>query len=93
MSSIKIEYSIEYTSYFKKQYKKIIKNNVILEKRIDTALRKLGDNPELVSHKIVDTIWSCRVTGDIRILWEYKEGEITLLLLKIGGHSGGNSVY
>lgn len=82
----------EFSDGFKKQYKKLIKNNKIIEKRIDTSLAKLLTNPEAVSHKVGD-VWSCRVTGDIRIIWEYKDGELTLLLIKIGGHSGGNSVY
>jgi mRNA-degrading endonuclease YafQ of YafQ-DinJ toxin-antitoxin module len=47
------------------------------------------ENPESVSHKVGE-FWSCRVTGDIRIIWEYKDGELVLLLLKIGGH---NTVY
>ena len=82
----------EFSDGFKKQYKKLIKNNQVLEKRIDIALAELLTNPEAVSHKVGDA-WSCRVTGDIRIIWEHKDGELTLLLIKIGGHSGKNSVY
>lgn len=85
-------FAIVYSKSFKKQYKKLIKNNPQMEKRIDTALMKLSQNPEQISHK-VGNFWSSRVTGDIRIIWEYKQGELTLLLLKIGGHSGKNSVY
>ncbi len=85
-------FKVEFSDFFKKQYKKIIRNNQILEKRVDTALMKLGEDPELVSHK-VGTVWSCRVTGDLRIIWEYKKGELVLLLLKIGGHSGSKNVY
>jgi mRNA-degrading endonuclease YafQ of YafQ-DinJ toxin-antitoxin module len=82
----------EFSDGFKKQYKKLIKNNKIIEKRIDVSLAKLLANPEAVSHKVGD-VWSCRVTGDIRVIWEYSGGELTLLLIKIGGHSGGNNVY
>lgn len=78
-------FAVEFSNYFKKQYKKLIKNNKDLEQRIDVALNKLGQNPESVSHK-VGYYWSCRVTGDIRIIWQYKNGELTLLLVKIGGH-------
>ena len=85
-------YGVEYSDSFKKQYRKLIKNNSELEKRIDSTLMKLSSNPERVSHK-VGTVWSARVSGDIRILWEYKSDEIVLLLLKIGGHSGSNKVY
>jgi len=85
-------FEVEFSDFFKKQYKKLIKNNTDLENRIDAALLKLSENPESVSHK-VGTFFSCRVTGDIRIIWEYKKGELVLLLLKIGGHSGKNNVY
>jgi len=85
-------FSVEFSDYFKKQYQKIIKNNLVLEKRIDKALLNLVKNPESVSHKVGE-FWSCRVTGDIRIIWEYKNGELVLILLKIGGHSGSKSVY
>jgi len=80
---------VEFSKYFQKQYKKLIKNNKSLESRIDIALVKLIENPESVSHK-VGQYWSCRVTGDIRIIWEYKENKPVLLLLKIGVH---NTVY
>ena len=72
--------------------KKLIKNNKTLENRIDTALIKLSENPEQISYK-VGNFWSARITGDIRIIWEYKNNQMVLLLLKIGGHSGGKSVY
>lgn len=85
-------FEIEFSNYFKKQYKKLIKNNPALEKRIDTALTKLVESPEKVSHR-VGSYWSCRVTGDIRIIWNYKKGELVLILLKIGGHSGTGDVY
>ncbi len=75
----------EFSSGFKKSYKKLIKNNKIIEKRIDISLDKLLKNPENVSHKVGE-FWSCRVTGDLRIIWEYKNGDLVLLLLKIGGH-------
>jgi mRNA-degrading endonuclease YafQ of YafQ-DinJ toxin-antitoxin module len=78
-------FKAEFSKNFKKQYSKLIKNNVNLKKRIDVALLKLCENPETISHK-VGQYWSSRVTADIRIIWEYKRGELVLLLLKIGGH-------
>jgi mRNA-degrading endonuclease YafQ of YafQ-DinJ toxin-antitoxin module len=78
-------FQVEFSKYFQKQYKKLIKNNKILENRVDVALTKLLENPESNSHKVGE-YWSCRVTGDVRIIWEYKDDELVLLLLKIGGH-------
>jgi len=85
-------FKVEFSEYFAKQYYKLIKNNSNIEKRINVALLKLEKNPEVVSHKVGE-VWSCRVTGDVRIIWEYKDGELSILLIKIGGHSGKNSVY
>ena len=82
-------FRIEFSTYFSREYAKLIKRNKILERRVNVALLKLEKSPESVSHKVGE-VWSCRVTGDIRIIWEYKNGELVLLLLKIGGH---NDVY
>ena len=57
----------EFSIGFKKEYKKLIKNNKIIEKRVDVALDKLLKKPENVSHKVGE-LWSCRVTGNIRII-------------------------
>lgn len=78
-------FKAEFSKYFQKQYKKLIKNNKLMEGRIDTALTKLLHDPEIVSHK-VGQYWNCRVTGAIRIIWEYQDDELVLLLLKIGRH-------
>lgn len=64
-------------------------------------IKKLAENPNnpsLKSHK-VDTpkfgkAYSSRVTGDLRIIWEYSKGGFQILdLLDIGGHSGKGGVY
>ena len=78
-------FQAEFSRNFKKQYTKLVKNHSTLKKRIDIALVKLCENPENISHKVGE-YWSARATGDIRIIWEYKQGELVLLLLKIGGH-------
>ena len=85
-------FALEASATFQKAYKKLIKKNNILEKRIDVALAKLSESPESISHKVGD-FWSCKVTPDLRIIWEYKDDELVLLLLKIGGHSGAGNVY
>ena len=85
-------FALEASASFQKTYKKLIKNNLLLEKRIDVALAELADSPEIISHKVGD-FWSCKVTSDLRIIWEYKGDELVLLLIKIGGHSGTNNVY
>ncbi len=77
---------------FQKAYKKLIKNNELIKLRTDKALQKLSESPESISHK-VGQYWSCRVTNDLRIIWDYQDDELIILLIKIGGHSGKNNVY
>ncbi len=95
-------FKIVYSEFFKKKYKKLIKNNTKLENKIDEKLKTLTINPKdisLKSHKVnsryFDNVFSSSVTGDIRIIWKYdNEGNIEIIyLLDIGGHDGGNGVY
>jgi len=87
------------TKYFNKKLFKLIKNNFYLEDKVSSAIDTLLQDPldpKLKSHK-VQNLYSSRVTGDIRIIWQYNpdnNNEIQILeLLDIGGHSGGNRVY
>lgn len=85
---------IKPSKHFKRDYKKLIKNNPVLECKIDEVLDLLSldpKDPTLRSHKVrlhaFGEVWSTRVTGDIRILWDYDEDdERIILLLTIGGH-------
>jgi mRNA-degrading endonuclease YafQ of YafQ-DinJ toxin-antitoxin module len=82
------------SKHFKRDYKKLIKNNRALEGKIDEVLDLLSLNPKdstLRSHKVrlhyFGEVWSTRVTGDIRILWDHDEdNQQVILLLTIGGH-------
>ncbi|MBT6842390.1 MAG: type II toxin-antitoxin system mRNA interferase toxin, RelE/StbE family [Candidatus Melainabacteria bacterium] len=93
-------YKIISSQYFKKKYRKIVTNNKILATKIDAVLQKLASDPyqkPLKTHKVDSKlaigVYSSRVTGDIRIIWEQLDCELVLLLLDIGGHSGGSKVY
>jgi mRNA-degrading endonuclease YafQ of YafQ-DinJ toxin-antitoxin module len=83
---------------FKKNYKNLVKNNKKLKAKIDLTLIKLANNPQdptLGSHKVnlslYGEVWSSKVNGDTRIIWDYNNsGEIEIILINIGGH---NQVY
>ncbi len=88
-------YKIRYTSFFSRQYRKLISKNSRLEKRIDKTVEILKKDPQysgIHSHKVdfdkeLGNIYSSRVTGDIRILWAYdKKFNIVIVLLDIGTH-------
>ena len=89
-------YEINILPYFTKKLKKLVRNNIELKKKVSETILKLSLNPSdpaIVYHK-VGNVWSSRVTGDIRIIWDYdKNQNITIILINIGGHSGNTSVY
>jgi len=52
----------------------------------------------LKSHKVNTKLngirWSSRVTGDIRIIWDFESGLVNVInIFNIGGHSGQSKVY
>jgi mRNA-degrading endonuclease YafQ of YafQ-DinJ toxin-antitoxin module len=68
------QWIVEYSVQFGREYGKLIRRNSILEKQIDKCLRTLSLNPfspTLKTHKVntstYGSVWSSRVTGDIRI--------------------------
>ena len=94
-------YDLSPTPYFKKKYVKLIKNNQELKNKISKTFEFLQDNPFLpnlkthkVDSKVKNGVFSSRITGDLRIVWEFSAEEVNILdLLDIGGHSGTNKVY
>ena len=94
-------YIIEFEEGFEISYKKIIKGNSVLEKKLEKTLLFLKANPRypsLKSHK-VDTIehknvWVSWVTGDIRLVWYYNdEKELIITCIQVGTHSDANQIY
>lgn len=94
-------YQIKQSKVFKKSVEKLIKQNRIIFKKINTTVFKLASNPfdqSLRSHKVntrnLGLRYSSRVDGDLRIIWSFDEEENLIIhLLDIGGHSGARSVY
>lgn len=89
------------TKHFDQTYLIITTRDQKLQKSIQKALKLLAQNPSypaLKTHK-VDTKtygqkWSSRVTGDLRIIWDYdSQNRLIILLLDVGGHSGAHKVY
>jgi mRNA-degrading endonuclease YafQ of YafQ-DinJ toxin-antitoxin module len=84
-----IQYQLVATEQFKSRYKKLIKKDKMLNKRIAKTLSFLETNPyhpSLKTHKVQD-VKSSWVTGDIRIIWIFSNEEIKVIdLLDLGGH-------
>lgn len=87
---------LNWSSSFKRAYKKTTKNNPeISEKVIDTIrlLKTNPFNPKLKSHKltgILEDNWACSVVFDIRIIYTFVQNPINketeILLINIGSH-------
>ncbi len=94
-------YILNPTDEFLKKSKKLTKNNQVLKNRLKKAFKLLEQDPfypSLKSHKITikqgKSAFSSRVTGDIRILWNYQNGVAKIIdIIDIGGHEGKNKVY
>jgi len=94
-------YRLKLTGPFQKSLKKLVAKDSILKNKTAKVFLILAKNPidpSLHSHKVTTRKygqkWSSRVTGNIRIIWDY-EGEalMVILLLDIGGHTGKRKVY
>lgn len=93
-------YRLSPTPFFKRKYRKLTTKNSILKEKIVATLKYLQVNPFLlnlqthkVNSRIKSGVFSSRVTGDIRIIWEFSQEDIQVLdLLDIGGHDGGGGV-
>jgi mRNA-degrading endonuclease YafQ of YafQ-DinJ toxin-antitoxin module len=95
----KNSFSITYTSKYERDFRKVSKKDKVLAEKILLISHLLSIDPystRLRTHRVNtfygSRVYSSRVSGDIRILWKLEDGNI-ILLLTIGGHSGGSKVY
>lgn len=86
---------------FLKESNRIVRANPILANKIRNVLKTLTIDPfykGLKTHKVESKLfgrrYSSRVSGDIRIIWDFDAAKRKIiLLLTIGGHSGKHQVY
>jgi mRNA interferase YafQ len=96
-------YKTVFSKLGEKKLGKILKKTPILKASIDKSLKKLIEDPfqpSLKTHKIdsrkFGLKYSSRITADLRLIWNFKEGSERLEIIQIfdvGGHSGGFAVY
>jgi mRNA-degrading endonuclease YafQ of YafQ-DinJ toxin-antitoxin module len=88
------KYKINFTTQFIRKYRKITNNNVDLQDISSQKINILRLDPfqiTLKTHKYKN-MFSSRISGDIRIIWNFTSpSEITLF--NIGGHEGKLRVY
>jgi mRNA-degrading endonuclease YafQ of YafQ-DinJ toxin-antitoxin module len=88
------KYQLRLSSKFKKALKKYSKKNKQLQKKVIEVLDIMSRDPfdrTLRTHKVTNPrfshAWSSRVTGDVRIIWDFDEDEnAVILLFEVGGH-------
>lgn len=86
-------YIIHRTKSFNRVLRSLVKKNNPLLKYFEKAVKALGVDPfsaGLKSHKVnslqYGEVYSSRVTGDIRILWDFDRDGNVILLLTVGGN-------
>ena len=91
----KTKYTIEITSRFKNDYKKIRKQNKDISKLIK-VLETLAEGKKLDSkyknHKLIDNniykdYYECHIEPDWLLVYKYQDNELILLLFATGSHS------
>lgn len=93
-------YTLKASDKCTKKYSKLTSKDSRLKDILRPVLNKLQLDPfypGLRTHKVNSKRYgvkrSSRVTGDIRIIWEFYNSKIYIHLLDIGGHSGSGKVY
>ncbi len=95
------KFNVNFSQKFITKFKKLSVQDKSIISKVDKTIELLRVNPfypALKSHKIISKnkilAFSSTVSADIRIIWDYKNGEAQVLdILDIGGHSGKNKVY
>jgi mRNA-degrading endonuclease YafQ of YafQ-DinJ toxin-antitoxin module len=94
------KYELSTTKRLDKKVRKIIKKNKKLDKRLRKVFKQLKEDPfykGLKTHKVNSPKWgelySSRITKDLRVLWDFSENELIIIVIDIGGHEGSKAVY
>jgi mRNA-degrading endonuclease YafQ of YafQ-DinJ toxin-antitoxin module len=88
------DFIVHLSTNFDKKFKKLVKSNKALKKEIFKSLETLSSDPfysSLRTHKVFHRVYglsfSSRITGDIRIIWDFDDNNtMVIIALDIGGH-------
>lgn len=93
-------YSLDPSSKFEKQLSKLKRKDNKNFQKASLVLECLQLNPfetKLKTHKVntkdYGETYSTRVTGDLRIIWKFKNGKLVILLLTLASYSGKTKTY
>lgn len=93
-------YTIFPTKAFSRKAKKLL-NTKQLKELFKKCIEILELDPfakNLSTHKVQSRkyglMYSSRISGDLRLIWNFDEDDrIVIILFDVGGHEGGNKVY
>jgi len=95
----KNKYLLHSTNEFARELRKILKTKRDLARRVHITIESMKKDPfagSLRTHFVLlpsfGRVYSSRVNGDYRIIWNFENGNV-ILLQRIGGHSGSSKVY
>ena len=95
MNTTKTKYEVKFTSDFKKDYKKIIKQGKDINK-LKYVINELANGNELdmkyKNHKLIGSKFyknceECHIEPDWLLVYRYNSKELILLLIDTGSHS------
>lgn len=90
-----MKYTVDFTTNFKKQYKKVKKQGKDLNK-LHMIIEKLANGEELdlkhknhnlINNKIYRDCKECHIEPDWLLIYQIKDNELVLLLFSTGSHS------
>ncbi len=92
-SNPKPNFKIETLPKFNKKFSKLIKKNPSIKEKFIKFITILATDPQypsLKSHQVnspsFGKVWSSWLHEDLRVLWQYENDKIIILLLDIGSH-------
>ncbi|MDO4369501.1 MAG: type II toxin-antitoxin system YafQ family toxin [bacterium] len=89
------KYNVQYTSHFKKDFKKILKQGRDINKFLE-VLSVIANGEKLnlkyKNHKLVDDKFfkncnECHIMPDWLLVYKYQDDDLVLLLIATGSHS------
>ena len=94
-------YTLRSSVTFIRNFKKLTRRNRNLRNNYRKTLNQLKVDPYypslktyIINDPIRGQVNSSRITGDLRVIWNFdKDKKKIILLLATGGHSGGRAVY
>lgn len=94
------KYKYRFTKNFERKSSKLFKKNNSLRKKFHSTLLMILEEPfykGLRTHKVNTAKWgkvySSRITKDLRVLWDFIDDNLVILIIDIGGHEGSKNIY